>query len=979
MNYFYLLIARLTLFLLLLLTGSMRAMADTPSDAHAQTITHITQTIGQGFAELNKGQYEQATTTATAAGQTAQQALAALPTAPDDPAQAKMRAELNLGQALAYQLQGQIDWRQGLALQFQSEHAKAEPLLRNGLELAQKSLALTQDNAAQAGIKVGKAPFLVSGQMLALAASYQLQGRHNEASVLLEQCRQLLGTMPGQLEDTWASLTSLADLYRKQGNPAQAETLLKSIIDGGLPPAHPGIATALTYLGQLYQSEGKYQEAEQCYQQSIEKSPDKARAALPLASLYEAQAHYDKAEPLLTAALAEMTQPPAQDSTQTEQQLDATVLAGILDMQGRVNTALGNYSAARTSFQQNLANNLLAPASPGSKANGLAGLAKVDGLQKDIPAALHLIQQAWEEYAAHPGADREQASGQRQLARLHLWLLQRGLAWQQANADTALPEAFIAMQQAHGDERTAALRQTALRLTANAPEIRDALQHLWQQQNHLQRLDTQYAESLADTASSRHTTLDDLQQAMQQTSQTIRQLDQELQTRFPAYASLLNPTPLTLAKAQSLLQADEALLTWVLGEGNNNDHSWLLVLRPDKPPKLYALDVNPSVLQASLNDPASGLLGAMGNPQQPFNLNTAHALYQRLLAPAADDLVGVKHILAVPDGVLLNLPLHLLVKSKPEASPPNQHGDYAHADWLARHYAISYLPSVHALADLRTHPAPVQDDAAQPFMGFGNPVLTGSNADLPDLFQQLGNHLQHGSDGLDFLRTTSLLAQYLQPLPDTATELAKIASLLHSEPDKTLFLGKDANETHLKQLSQSGQLRHGRILSFATHALLPPTNQGNPLLERLEPGLVLTPPAQGSANDDGYLTASEISGLELNADWVLLSACNTGTLTPQDTANGLSALSKAFFAAGAHSVLASHWAVDSKATTQLMTQLFAALQQEPHPRKAEALRRAMLEALATPAECGLLCWLGWQDAPQPAHPAYWAAFTMYGE
>ncbi|QLQ34302.1 MAG: CHAT domain-containing protein [Candidatus Thiothrix singaporensis] len=88
---------------------------------------------------------------------------------------------------------------------------------------------------------------------------------------------------------------------------------------------------------------------------------------------------------------------------------------------------------------------------------------------------------------------------------------------------------------------------------------------------------------------------------------------------------------------------------------------------------------------------------------------------------------------------------------------------------------------------------------------------------------------------------------------------------------------------------------------------------------------------------------------------------------------------QSLFAAGAHSVLASHWAVDSKATTRLMTQLFTALQQEPHPRKAEALRHAMLEALATPAECGLLCWLGWQDAPQPAHPAYWAAFTMYGE
>ncbi|MEZ5450877.1 MAG: CHAT domain-containing protein [Thiolinea sp.] len=112
---------------------------------------------------------------------------------------------------------------------------------------------------------------------------------------------------------------------------------------------------------------------------------------------------------------------------------------------------------------------------------------------------------------------------------------------------------------------------------------------------------------------------------------------------------------------------------------------------------------------------------------------------------------------------------------------------------------------------------------------------------------------------------------------------------------------------------------------------------------------------------------------------MLLSACNTGTLQTQTSTQGLSALVRAFFMAGARSVFASHWPVQSQATEQLMSELFSLWQQHPEQGQAEALRRAMLSMLQRGTECGWWCRLNRQPQTNSAHPAYWAAFVIYGE
>ena len=128
------------------------------------------------------------------------------------------------------------------------------------------------------------------------------------------------------------------------------------------------------------------------------------------------------------------------------------------------------------------------------------------------------------------------------------------------------------------------------------------------------------------------------------------------------------------------------------------------------------------------------------------------------------------------------------------------------------------------------------------------------------------------------------------------------------------MLGADANETRLRDLDQSGVLAQARIMHFATHGLV--TGEIGGLAE---PALVLTPPAEATAADDGLLTASEVSSLHLDADWVILSACNTAA-GESGNAEALSGLARSFFYAGARALLVSHWPVNSEAAVALTTE-----------------------------------------------------------
>ena len=198
-------------------------------------------------------------------------------------------------------------------------------------------------------------------------------------------------------------------------------------------------------------------------------------------------------------------------------------------------------------------------------------------------------------------------------------------------------------------------------------------------------------------------------------------------------------------------------------------------------------------------------------------------------------------------------------------------------------------------------------------------------------------------------------------MPETADELCSVARSVKANIND-IYLGSRATEATIKDLNGKRALAQYKIVHFATHGTLAGELKG-----RNEPGLILTPPIQATQKDDGYLSASEIAGLKLDADWVILSACNTAA-GGSENAEVLSGLARAFFYAGTRALLVSHWAVNSDATVKLITKALSAVASGKRVGvgRAEALRRSMRALIE-------------KGAPHEAHPAYWAPFVVVGE
>lgn len=322
----------------------------------------------------------------------------------------------------------------------------------------------------------------------------------------------------------------------------------------------------------------------------------------------------------------------------------------------------------------------------------------------------------------------------------------------------------------------------------------------------------------------------------------------------------------------------------------------------------------------------------------------------------------------MPSGPLSGLPFNALI-TEPPAEAKATVAAFRQAPWIIKRHAVTVLPAVSSLKALRALGQPSQ--AAKPFVGFGDPDFAGKggktrnkrkNEQVADAAPLQLNAVQ--TRGLsDFFRgglaDADALRQGLPPLPDTANELRTIATTLNAE-ESDVILGSKATETTIKAMSTGGQLASYQVVAFATHGLVAGELQG-----LAEPAIALTVPAKASEADDGLLTASEAANLKLDADWVILSACNTAAGGAPD-AQALSGLSRAFFYAGSRALLVSHWKVDSAAAVKLTTGTFAALKETPALGGSGAFRASMLTLIN-------------KGDPYEAHPAYWAPFFVVGE
>lgn len=426
-------------------------------------------------------------------------------------------------------------------------------------------------------------------------------------------------------------------------------------------------------------------------------------------------------------------------------------------------------------------------------------------------------------------------------------------------------------------------------------------------------------------------------------------LDATLRQGYPQYAEIANPLAVSIGEAQKLLDPDEALMTYFISDGA----SFLWVVRPDRS-ALIRLPIGHEQLLSDVAFLRRGLDPTGRTIRTPndiprFDIAGAFDLYGKIFAPAMPLLEGVKSILVVPDGALQSLPLAVLVTDRP-AGPASGLSAYRSVPWLARRFAITVLPAVLSLRALRVFAHAAHPSA--PFAGFGDPLFDGDAGGA------------RGVETTRILRGAQVDLTELRKLPrlaETAGELREEARAL-SAPDSAVHLREDATVSEVKH----ADLSDTRIIAFATHGLV----AGDlPLLA--EPALALTPPRSLTQEDTGLLKASDVTQLKLNADWVVLSACNTAASDGSEGAEGLSGLAKAFFYAGARAVLVSHWPVNSRAAVKLTTGTFDALAREPTIGRAEALRRAMLAMIdATGNEVGF---------EFQSHPMFWAPFVIVGE
>ena len=191
------------------------------------------------------------------------------------------------------------------------------------------------------------------------------------------------------------------------------------------------------------------------------------------------------------------------------------------------------------------------------------------------------------------------------------------------------------------------------------------------------------------------------------------------------------------------------------------------------------------------------------------------------------------------------------------------------------------------------------------------------------------------------------------------------ADKLGADPTRDVFIGDQVSETAIKRMDLSDR----SVVAFATHGLVPGDLDG-----LTQPALALSSPLVTRDDDDGLLTMGEILGLRLDADWIVLSACNTGSADGAG-AEAISGLGKAFFYAGARALLVTNWPVETTSARQLTTAVFSLQAEDPTLSRTQALRQAALSLMDGP---GFALPSG-ERLFSYAHPILWAPFSVVGD
>jgi len=496
-----------------------------------------------------------------------------------------------------------------------------------------------------------------------------------------------------------------------------------------------------------------------------------------------------------------------------------------------------------------------------------------------------------------------------------------------------------------------ALSEAAVRSGVNIPGLSEIIRQDQDAKNEISVL-TGYIRS-QETADGRKQT----PQAVEQMRVRLTELEKQrkvnkaqIQKTYPEYFQLIQPRSVNPQEIARQLQPDELFMAIIPME----DQVLVWAIQPDGRVGFHRADMHQRDLDRHVDGIRRTLDVAELGPKAPrFNHADAHALYQQLFAPFDADINGKKHLIVSTSGALAKLPFAVLPRTSPLPS------DAREMPWLIKDVAISHVPSASGWMSLKK--LSQQPHAQEALLAWGDPAFDPEAREVAlnssSLVRKVAVTRTVGEQSRNVMDAANYVAySKIPPLPETRQEVMELATIMRADPQRDLILGRSATRASVLQQSQSGHLASKQVVVFATHGLL-----AGDLPNLNQPALAMA--ATKNPQESPLLTLEDVLGLRLNADWVVLSACNTAGADGK-AEEAMSGLARGFFYAGSRSLLVTHWSVESESAMLLTTRTFNAYKKDPGIRRAEALRQAMLETMRM---------------PQFAHPTYWAPYALVGE
>jgi CHAT domain-containing protein/Flp pilus assembly protein TadD len=794
-----------------------------------------------------------------------------------------------------------------------------------------------------------------------MGALYDDWGRYDQGEPLLNRALDILSKLMGgddlHMEST---LFNLAKVYEIKGNYERAEELLRRSlnIEEGNRGQHPNLVAELVTLAELYINESRFRDAEALLNRALSIDSAKIDAMKDLANLYDVQGRKVEAESLLKRSLSKAESLLGQNHPLIVRILDALamhywtvheyadaeniefralaikeqifgkdavaynlfLLGQTYSLEGRFAYAISFYNSALVIFEKHLDRS--------SSDNVLNYLAVADNHLGRIGEALSVVDKLLVERKVSPVAG-----------------YQTVLSAQKADL-TSEGQAFVrtfAIRQLENTAASFAVGRLSQRLAAQSSALAQLIRRDQDLANESAQLNKNLIAALSKPLKERYPQgEEEMRKRLVDITADRRAVQSTLAKEFPNYTALAQPEPLSLPETQALLEDDEAVLAFYIGA--EKSYAWTVTKGEG-----FWTEIPTNAKQ--LNDQVQELRASLTfNADIPFDAKLAYQIYQQTFGAIADKIAGKRRLSVIASGALTSIPLGMLVTKDPTGKSLKD------TDWLIKSFAITVEPSISSIKTMRAKERTAP--ATKPMIAFADPVFSQKARD-----QTPPAHIRLRSMP-EFYQGTQVdvraLGDALPQLPATRSEVKAVARSVHADSGD-LRLGPDATTTAVKE----SPLDQYRVVYFATHSLV----AGD--LEKFakakaEPALVLSIPEKPTEQDDGLLRASDIAQLKLNADWVVLSACNTASGDGVG-AEALSGLAQAFIYAGARSLVVSHWDVNDAAAAKLMSALFSISSSQPELSHGEALQAAEIQLL------------GAAKTDAEAHPRYWAPFAVVGE